>query len=336
MANENKLDLLFGVGRMVQGDLYNPNTEDFHGKPLVYKTGQDAGKPRTEFFLAVAFPKNGTTHWSQTDWGQKIWAFAHSVWPGGDRSAVMRDDFAFKIDDGDSTKLNKKSKRPCDYEGFPGHWIVKFSGSFQPKLADKFGKRELGPNDLRVKCGDFVQVFATIKSNNNNDNPGLYMNPEVIAHSGYGEEIRGGGVDISAVGFGVGVTLPAGASDVPLAAMNPETAAAQTAPPVNGASAQPPAPAAATAAVSAPPPPTAAATPTPPPNTGFTANAAGAVPPPVAGAAPPPPGAGAAPPPPSGPQYVMTGSLGAYTREQAVASGWTDELLVQHGHMRIA
>jgi hypothetical protein len=53
----------------------------------------------------------------------------------------------------------------------------------------------------------------------------------------------------------------------------------------------------------------------------------------------PGPGAPMAPPaaaaPPAGPVYTMLPAAGAYTREQYLASGWTDEKLVQSGYMTV-
>lgn len=328
----DRTEILFPVARFVQGDLYDPNTTNFDGEPLVFKTGDNKGKPRVEYFIAIAIKKGSESHWATTEWGAQIWAAGFAAFPGGERSLANRGDFAWKIEDGDSTRMNKKNKRPCDYEGFPGHWIVKFSGGSQPKLVDANGARELIPaNGEVIKCGHYVQMFATISGNGNDSNPGVYLNHECVAHSGYGPVIAGGGVDPTTVGFGKSA-LPEGASAIPLGAMGAGTAAAQGAPPPSGASGAPPAPGSASAHASSPPPPPAApAAPvaTPPPNTQFTAAVAGAPPPPTAGGAAPPP------PPAAGPQYVMTGTLGPYNRDQAIASGWTDEQLITAGHMRI-
>ena len=45
------------VGRLVMGSLYDGQDTDAEGRPLVYKTGPDAGKPRKNFFFGIAIQK---------------------------------------------------------------------------------------------------------------------------------------------------------------------------------------------------------------------------------------------------------------------------------------
>lgn len=260
MSDSKYLDILFPVGRLVGGDLYNPETKDFDGNPLVYKTGDKAGQPRVEYFLAVASPKTpGVTRWQDEvsanprigPWGKRIADHAKAYWPGGQSD---RRDFAWKIVDGDSTEVNKKGRRWCDIEGYPGHWVLRFGGSEQPKIVNADGSQYLHEPGV-VKRGHFVQMYGSCSPNGNQNNPGMYLNHKTVAHSGYGPEITSG-PDPSEIGFGG--ALPPGASAVPVTTMAP-----------------PPAPAAA-----APLPPA------PPPATGFVAGAIGAPPPPTVPAGP--------------------------------------------------
>ena len=46
------------VGRLVAGSPYKGSDKDAEGRPLVVKNGPDAGKPRLDFYFAVAIPKN--------------------------------------------------------------------------------------------------------------------------------------------------------------------------------------------------------------------------------------------------------------------------------------
>jgi len=115
------------VGRFVGGSLTKPQTIDAEGRPLVYKTGADAGKPRTSFFMAIAVPKAGEAHWNQTAWGQEIWNTGHADFPQGQADHPA---FAWKVEDGDSALPNKSGKKNCDREGYRGCWILKFSSSF--------------------------------------------------------------------------------------------------------------------------------------------------------------------------------------------------------------
>ena len=128
------LQVLFPVGRFVQGSMYKAQDKDFTtGQPRVYPAGHaKAGQPKISYFFAVAFPKTpGVGHWAAEEWGKPIWAYGHQSWPQGQAQAPT---FAWKIEDGDSAVPNKAGRKNCDREGFPAHWIVNFSSSFAPKL----------------------------------------------------------------------------------------------------------------------------------------------------------------------------------------------------------
>ena len=108
MSKDN-LEILFPPGRAVQGDFYKPRDKDATGAPLVVKNGPNKGQPRVDYYFAVAIPKTpGVTHWASEahpdprigDWGARIWNFGHTAWPNGQ---AQRPDFAWKIEDGDST-----------------------------------------------------------------------------------------------------------------------------------------------------------------------------------------------------------------------------------------
>ena len=81
------INLTLPVGRVVLGNLYKGNSTDIDGKPLVVKQGANAGQPRINFFFAVAIPKSGEQHWSQTAWGQQIHSVGITAFPqqGNDR-----------------------------------------------------------------------------------------------------------------------------------------------------------------------------------------------------------------------------------------------------------
>jgi len=207
------INLTTPPGRVVLGNLYKPNNTDAEGKPLVVKTGPNAGQPRVQFFFAVAIPKNpGETHWSQTAWGKQIFAVGNQAFPNAAQSPA----FAWKIEDGDSAIPNKKRRKPCDTEGFPGHWIIKFSSSFAPKIYRVEGSGyvpETTPD--YVKAGYYVEVNFTVDGNGSQQQPGVYINPNIVLFRAYGPEIVFG-PDVTACGFGQ-APLPPGASAVPLA-----------------------------------------------------------------------------------------------------------------------
>jgi hypothetical protein len=295
-------EILYPVGRLVGGSLYraNPVLENDGKTP---KRNTD-GTPKTSFSFGVAFPKTAGQHWAATDWGQKVWAEGHAAYPNGEGQAPA---FAWKVTDGDSTIPNKRGNKPAENDGYPGNWVVWFSGSYAPKLCDAKGSPESQVAYMdgaeRIKPGHYVQVFGTCKGNNPSPSPGVYQNYVMVAHSGFGAEIATGtSVDASKVGFGG--ALPAGASAVPLGAVAlPGQSGAPAIP--AGAPVAPAAPMAAPAVSSIVP------------------NAAFLNAPPVAAAMPAPAAAA----------RQMTAKATGFTRDQMVAGGWTDAALIEQGYM---
>lgn len=291
---QHRTDILFPPGRLVAGSLYAPRDKDAEGKALVIKNGPDAGKPRVDYFIAVAIPKQaGHTHWAQSDWGAKIYATAAASHPQAYQSPA----YAFKISDGDSTIPNRNGRKPCDNEGWPGHWVVKFSGGYAPKVYQQPQPgvyNELSTPDA-VKCGYWVQVSGNVAGNGSAQQPGVYLNHGMVLFVKPDTEIRNGPDAATAfAGAAVSAALPGVGAVAPL----PFT------PPV--------APAAPVAVV---------------PNPAFLAPPA-AVPLPVPMGLPVPPVPVAAPP-----ARVMTAKAQGATYESMVAVGWTDETLRQHGYM---
>lgn len=290
------------VGRIVQGELWK-GREVTDSKGVV-KLGTD-DKPVMSWFFAVAIAKQpGHTHWAQTEWGSQIWAEGHRAHP----NFAPHPTFSWKIEDGDSVIPNKKGKKNCDREGHTGCWILKFS-SYYPidKTYNANGTAPMPPEAF--KPGNYVQVSVSVKGNTG-ETPGVYLNPNMVALSGYGEEIVFG-PDVAEAGFG-SAPLPAGASPAPLAVANLPGVAAAPAPfaPAGVAPGLPSAPAVA-AALPATSPSSVPVTPNP-------AFLAGPVPPPT-------------PPVPAGPQ--MTAKAGAFTYAQYIAQGWTDAALRAEGYL---
>lgn len=317
----NAKTILTPVGRIVQGSLYKGNDKDAEGKPLVTKSGPNAGQARLDYYFAIAIPKiAGHTHWSQTDWGQLIWATGHAAFP----QAAQSPTFAWKVKDGDSTIPNRKGKRPCDQEGFPGHWILSFSSGFPPKIYNANGTQQILEPDA-VKPGYYVQVYGTLDGNGSTTQPGVYLNHNMVAFVAHGQEIYFG-PDASAVGFGQNVQLPPGASATPLpGAFNP-------APPVpNGPPGYVAPPAYVPPAVPQPAAPVYAAPPAAPVYTPPQPAAPVYVAPNPAVLAPPVPMAPVAPP--AAPVRRMTAKAGGHSYETLIAGGWTDVTLVQQGLM---
>ncbi len=266
------LQILFPVGRLVQGSLTEMQDKDADGKPLTIKNGPNAGQPTKRSFFAVAIAKiPGHAHWANTDWGAQLWAEAAKAWPQGQSGNPA---FAFKVEDGDSTVPNMKGRTNASRPGFPGHWILNFGSGYPVKVVTADGSAA-HPNPSAIKLGHFVEAYGSYVSNNSAMKPGMYLNHQAVGYSGFGEEIHLG-IDTSKVGFGKG-PAPAGMSATPLAALNPATAAQAVgaAPAIPTAAPAPAAPAPTAVApsapfiapVAAPPPPAAPAPPAAGPTT---------------------------------------------------------------------
>jgi hypothetical protein len=316
MGADTRKNFTTPVGRLVMGSLYKPGTTDAEGKPLTIKNGTNAGQPRVNYFLALAIQKGQEQHWAQTPWGALIYQTGHTAFP----QAALHHSFAWKIEDGDSTVPNKKGKKPCDQEGYKGHWILKFGGGSAPSV----WKSENGDlvqilESNFVKTGYYIRIAGSVDGNNSTQNPGVYINHQKVLFAGYGEEIVFG---ISAEeAFGnAPVALPPGASAVPLASAFPASGMAPAPP------AAPPVPSFVPAAPVMPAPATVIAPPVVPvvPNLGFLQ-----VPLPPA----PPVVPMVAPPPASGPK--MTAKANGVSREAYIAGGWSDALLIAEGYMTL-
>jgi hypothetical protein len=304
-----KVNITSPVGRVVGGNFYKPNTTDAEGRPLVYKHGLDAGKPRVDYFFALAIPKQGEQHWNQTAWGAEIYKVGQIGFPQGQFQAP---DFAWKITDGDSPIPNKKGVIPNKREGYPGHWVLKFSGGYAPRLFNSTGTEQLLEPDY-VKPGYYVQVNFDVDGNESMSQPGIYLNHKMVAFAAYGKEIISG-PDPRSVGFGTNAALPAGASAAPVGGtFNP---AAPVAAPVQQ---YPQAPVAAPVQQYQPAPvaPVQPASPLPPPNPAILHVPAPSVP--VAA--------------PVAPVRQMTPAAGGHTYESLIGAGWTDAQLIQQGLM---
>lgn len=224
-------DILFPVGRMIGGSMYKPQPKTDR-KTKLPVMARDGVTPVVSYSFGLAIPKQGETHWSQTQWGAIIKSVGDTANPG----ISQRPDYAWKIVDGDSTIPNTKNKRPADQEGYKGNWVIWFSQGWAPKLVNANGTIDLTEPDS-VMPGYFLEVFGSVAPNNSVDSPGVYLNPVCVALAGYGERIESSGIDAAAVGFGAGRPV-AGMSQTPVAGMV-ATPTAHTPNPTAGATWQP-------------------------------------------------------------------------------------------------
>ena len=136
----------------------------------------DGVTPVTELYFAVAVPKTGETDWKLTPWGQQINSKAMAEWPGGEHAALT---FSWKIIDGDSIIPNKKGKKPCDREGWSGHWIVNCSTRLNVRChhAGKLDPTQQIAVEAEIKTGDYCRALLGVKGNGPSESPGVYVNP---------------------------------------------------------------------------------------------------------------------------------------------------------------
>jgi hypothetical protein len=174
------IEITTPVGRLVAGHpmIGHPQTDDKTGQPKLNKDGT----PQLQFYMGLAIQKGTEQHWNQTPWGQQIWNEALSSFPNGEHGMAA---FSWKITDGDSQIPNKKMKKPCDKEGFPGHWIINASngfavscyrpGKYNP-LTDQIQTKE------EIKCGDYARLVISAKGNSAvpPNTPGVYLNPTLF------------------------------------------------------------------------------------------------------------------------------------------------------------
>ncbi len=246
MSNDKYTYFTTPVGRYVSGSIDIAKTKDHKGNLKIIKSGPDIGKPTQSFDFGLAVPKVSGVDWRQTDWGQRIHAAAVKSWPNGQHALPT---FSWKVIDGDSTVPNTKMKKPCDSEGYRGHWIIYFSSNKAPQYVNNTGAMRV--DSKSIKKGDWIQVAGSTCCNNDTDKPGMYMNHSVVSFQWAGDPISSG-PDPTTMGFGA-TPPPAGVSTAPtgnFTAPAPVAAAPAMAAP-------PPAPVAVVphTAILAPPPP---------------------------------------------------------------------------------
>ena len=287
------------VGRLLQGDAFVPQTKNQQGAPLVVQSGPNAGQPTQKYFIAVGFKKGDP---ATEQFIASLRGVARGAWPQWHDAAgnCTHPRFSSKIMDGDGVDDNGKPN--ASKEGFAGHWVVKFSSSYPPKVyhTGNYRPDQILTDAKLVQRGYFVRVAGTVEGNGNTAKPGLYVNLNMVELCAQGPVIQTG-PDAAAVFGAAAPMLPQGATPMPAAALAPQPmpmAAPMQPQPVQM-------PMAAPVAVQ--------------PNHGFVQGPV-AMPTPV-------------PMPVAAPVRQMTAAAGGYTYEQLIAGGWTDATLREKGLM---
>jgi len=197
--------LITVTGRLIQGNLYTPSDKDSDGNLRTIKTGPNAGKPKSSYYIGIAIPKTAAAWWSEP-WGAQALAVVQQDWPRGEYS--QRADFAYKILDGDQKTSTGKTIAHA-----AGCWVIRLESMVQPALWNSNASARLvEPN--AIKTGYWVQVAFDYKGNGQATKPGMYANPVHVALAGYDTEIVGG-PDVATAGFG-NAALPAHVSTTPI------------------------------------------------------------------------------------------------------------------------
>lgn len=295
------IEFVSPVGRLVQGSLtLEAKTDMLTQKPKL----DDNGNPIKECFIALAIRKDdpGLPAFHANFVAAAKADFPHLFDANG---ACTHPKFAWKIQDGDGRDTNGESV--ANKPGHAGHYIFKMATRYLPKCFHhgKYDPAQQIQNAQEIiKRGYFIRVVGTIRGNGvtpaeKQAVPGLFVSPNLVELVAFGEEIVSGPDAAKAFGSAPAIgALPAGASTVP--SVGSSAPAGLTAPPAPGLALPAAAPALALPAAA--------------PALALPA-AAPALPAIVA------------------PAFIMQPSAMGATREALHAQGWTDALLLQHGHM---
>lgn len=190
-----------GTGRLVQGTPYEKQTTDFITK-------QPLPENKQKYFVGIAFMKNqdDITKFPQ------IWALmqqAAQQHPNAQQWAAANwQGFHFKFEDGDDPKNANKP-------GFPGHWILKFSNGYAPRILDE-NQMDVSQQSDAVYRGCFVRVVGSTKQNGaQGSQGGIYLNFNTIQRVAHGERIITGPDTAAMLAAAPVGQLPPGASQVP-------------------------------------------------------------------------------------------------------------------------
>ena len=192
-------DLLTPVARLVSGHpmISYPVVDDKTNLPKLDKIGQ----PMNSTTVGLAFAKGAETHWNQTVWGAAIWAAGSAAWPNGEFNAPT---FAWKVIDGCSAIPNKKGNKPCDREGYKGHWVLFASTMFSiPSYhVGRYEAHQVIQDKNELKTGDYVRLSFNVVGNNPSISPGVYINPSLLELSRAGIAIVSANAPDAASAFG--------------------------------------------------------------------------------------------------------------------------------------
>ena len=211
--SQDRIEILSPVGRLVAGDCFKGSDKDAEGKPLLIKNGTNAGQPRLDYFMALAVPKTdpqvGEFYGKLIEAGRK--AFPHLFDAAGN---CLQPTFSFKTVDGDSQIPNQNGIKPCDREGYPGHWIFHWSSGFAAKCFTVGGGSVITEPDA-IKRGYYLRIYGSVTGNGSTQRPGIFLNHSMVELVAYGDVINSGPDGASVFGGAPVAALPPGATTTP-------------------------------------------------------------------------------------------------------------------------
>jgi hypothetical protein len=206
MANQNQMDFLTPIGRLVQGSPWILNETDREGKPL---TTQD-GRPKKQCYFAIAIDK-GNPEWPA--FWQKLAQVAMSGYPQffNAQGQCVKADFAWKVADGDGVDADGKPNNAKP--GWAGCWVLRFSSSFLPRCFEKnkYQPHQQLQDERTIRPGFFVRVGGLMSANIGSKKAGVYLNADLVELNFVGEEISFGRDAAAALGAQQAAYVPQGA-----------------------------------------------------------------------------------------------------------------------------
>ena len=230
------LELLLPEGRIVKGHpLFDRPVTDDNNRPVLDSNNQQ----KTDRYIAIAIPKNGSTDWKQTEWGAQVVQAASDPVEGYSAAEQSSPVFSWKIVDGDSAVPNRKGNAPKDQEGFLGHWVIHLTTAL-PYTVYANGNYAVPVTDKNeIKTGDFARIYVSVKGNKPAKTPGVYINPRMAEITRAGQQIVSDNLPSAASVFGGAAPAPsAPATPPPAAPAAPNVPPAPPAPPAAPAPAE--------------------------------------------------------------------------------------------------
>jgi len=231
------------IGRIVQGNglVGNPQFIQNTQTPKLGKNGEQ----QVNWYVTVAFdkanPKTGEMIAAIQSEAARLFPglFPYGYQPAAradtqppiNAGGCIRNDFAYKVIDGDGYDANGKAH--ALKEGWKGCWILKIStyaGAMRVVngLTANSAITEVGTGPNHIKTGDFVVCCLDISGNgwagDAQSKPGIYMNPDLLQLVGYGDAIISGPNPdemLKDVAAATGGYVPAGMSNTPTVAALP-------------------------------------------------------------------------------------------------------------------